>query len=153
MQKQKPILLVEDDNVDAMTVKRAVRDLKVDHSVIHLVNGEEAMKYLTSPDMEKPFVVLLDLNMPKMNGLEFLKVIKNNEHFKRIPAIVLTTSKDDQERIRGFQLNISGYIIKPVDYAKFVEAVRILNLYWTLSEMPDCEQEAANEKLQTNTAS
>ena len=77
MQKPKPILLVEDDSVDAMTVKRAMRDLQVNHSVIHSVNGEEAMKYLTSPDTEKPFVILLDLNMPKMNGIEFLKVMKD----------------------------------------------------------------------------
>jgi CheY-like chemotaxis protein len=153
MRNSKPILLLEDDTVDAMTVKRALKDLKILNPLARTRNGEEGLAYLRDEKNPKPCVILLDLNMPKMNGLEFLKVIKNNEHFKRIPAIVLTTSKDDQERIRGFQLNISGYIIKPVDYAKFVEAVRILNLYWTLSEMPDCEQEAANEKLQTNTAS
>ena len=153
MRNSKPILLLEDDTVDAMTVKRALKELKILNPLVRSCNGEEGLAYLRDEKNPRPCVILLDLNMPKMNGLEFLKVVKNDEQFKRIPAIVLTTSKDDQERIRGFQLNISGYIIKPVDYSKFVEAVRILNLYWTLSEMPDCEQEVSNEKLQTNTTS
>jgi CheY-like chemotaxis protein len=153
MRNSKPILLLEDDTVDAMTVKRALKELKILNPLARTCNGEEGLAYLRNEKNPRPCVILLDLNMPKMNGLEFLKVVKNDEQFKRIPAIVLTTSKDDQERIRGFQLNVSGYIIKPVDYAKFVEAVRILNLYWTLSEMPDCEQEVTNEKLQTNIAS
>ena len=152
MQPLKPVLLVEDDNVDAMTVKRAMRDLHVEHSVIRSVNGEEAMKYLTNPDNEKPFVILLDLNMPKMNGIEFLKVAKADDKLKRIPAIVLTTSKDDQDRFKTFQLSIAGFIVKPVDYIKFVEAMKIVNLYWTLSELPNTEQENTDAKLTTDTA-
>lgn len=139
MQKQKPILLVEDDNVDAMTVKRGVRDLKVDHSVIHLVNGDEAMKYLTSPDMEKPFVVLLDLNMPKMNGIEFLKVMKTHSELKTIPVIVLTTSKEQRDILSSFELGASGYMVKPVDYSKFVEILSKIMIYWSSSELPKDE--------------
>ena len=120
-QKQKPILLVEDDSVDAMTVKRAMQDLQVNHSVINSVNGEEAMKYLTSPDTEKPFIILLDLNMPKMNGIEFLKVMKTHPELKTIPVIVLTTSKERRDILDSFEFGASGYMIKPVDYSKFVE--------------------------------
>jgi len=153
MRNSKPILLLEDDTVDAMTVKRALKDLQILNPLIRTGNGEEGLAYLRDEKNPRPCVILLDLNMPKMNGLEFLKVVKSDERFKKIPAIVLTTSRDDQERVRGFQLNVAGYIVKPVDYTKFVEAVRIVHLYWTLSEMPDTEEECINEKFQTNTAS
>ena len=139
MQKQKPILLVEDDSVDAMTVKRAMRDLQVGHSVIHSVNGEEAMKYLTSPDTEKPFVILLDLNMPKMNGIEFLKVMKTYPEIKTIPVIVLTTSKEQRDILDSFELGASGYMVKPVDYSKFVEILSRIMIYWSSSELPKQE--------------
>lgn len=136
MQKPKPILLVEDDSVDAMTVKRAMRDLQVNHSVIHSVNGEEAMKYLTSPDTEKPFVILLDLNMPKMSGIEFLKVMKTHPELKTIPVIVLTTSKERRDVLDSFELGASGYMVKPVDYSKFVEILSRIMIYWNSSELP-----------------
>jgi len=139
MQKPKPILLVEDDSVDAMTVKRAMRDLQVSHSVIHSINGEEAIKYLTSPDMEKPFVILLDLNMPKMNGIEFLKVVKAHPELKTIPVIVLTTSKERHDVLDSFELGASGYMVKPVDYSKFVEIFSRIVIYWNSSELPKDE--------------
>jgi len=146
MQKLKPILLVEDDSVDAMTVKRAMRDLQVNHSVIHSVNGEEAMKYLTSPDTEKPFVILLDLNMPKMNGIEFLKVIKAHPELKTIPVIVLTTSKERRDVLDSFELGASGYMVKPVDYSKFVEILSKIMIYWNSSELPKDEHLLAEIK-------
>ena len=136
MQKLKPILLVEDDSVDAMTVKRAMRDLQVNHSVIHSSNGEEALKYLASPDTEKPFVILLDLNMPKMNGIEFLKVIKTNPDLKTIPVIVLTTSRERRDVLDSFEFGASGYMIKPVGYSEFVEILSRIVIYWNSSELP-----------------
>lgn len=152
MRDCRPILLLEDDTVDAMTVKRALKDLHVLNPLVRVTNGEEALVYLRDDSKEKPCVILFDLNMPKMNGIEFLKVAKADEKLKRIPAIVLTTSKDDQDRLVTFQLSIAGFVVKPVDYIKFVEAMRIVNLYWTLSELPNSEQESTNEKLQANTA-
>jgi len=152
MRDFKPILLLEDDTVDAMTVKRALKDLKVLNPLVRTCNGEEALAYLRDDNNDKPCVVLLDLNMPKMNGIEFLKVVKADEKLKKIPAIVLTTSKDDQDRFQTFRLNVAGFIVKPVDYLKFVEAMRIVNLYWTLSELPNTEQEALNANIQTDTA-
>jgi CheY-like chemotaxis protein len=152
MRDCRPILLLEDDTVDAMTVKRALKDLHVSNPLVRTANGEEALVYLRDDSKEKPCVILLDLNMPKMNGIEFLKIAKADEKLKRIPAIVLTTSKDDQDRVNTFKLSIAGFVVKPVDYIKFVEAMRIVNLYWTLSELPNGEQESTNEKLQANTA-
>ena len=139
MQPLKPILLVEDDNVDAMTVRRAMRDLQAGHAVIHSINGEEAMKYLTTSDMEKPFLILLDLNMPKMSGIEFLKVIKANHELKTIPIIVLTTSKEKRDVLESFELGTSGYMVKPVDYSKFVEILGKIMTYWSASELPKPE--------------
>jgi CheY-like chemotaxis protein len=153
MRSSKPILLLEDDTVDAMTVKRALKDLKVTNQLVRAGNGEEAIVYLRDENNTRPCVILLDLNMPKMNGIEFLKVIKADESFKRIPAIVLTTSKDDQDRIQTYQLSVAGFIVKPVDYIKFVEAMKIIDLYWTLSEMPNVEQENTNVALKTDSSS
>jgi CheY-like chemotaxis protein len=97
------------------------------------------MKYLTSPDMEKPFVVLLDLNMPKMNGIEFLKVMKTYPELKTIPVIVLTTSKEQRDILGSFELGASGYMVKPVDYSKFVEILSKIVTYWNSSELPKDE--------------
>jgi CheY-like chemotaxis protein len=146
MQTLKPILLVEDDSVDAMTVKRAMRDLHVNNSVMHSVNGEEAMKCLSDPDTEKPFVILLDLNMPKMSGIEFLKIIKADENLKTIPVIVLTTSKEKKDVLDCFELGAAGYMVKPVDYAKFVEILSTVMVYWSSSELPREEYLIMNTK-------
>jgi CheY-like chemotaxis protein len=136
MRGTRPILLVEDDNVDAMTVKRALRDLNIVNSLIHKLNGEEALSYLRSNGNELPCIVLLDLNMPKMTGIEFLEIVKVDNELKNIPVVVLTTSKDERDIVNSFQLNVAGYIVKPVDYKEFVEAIRKVNMYWTLSELP-----------------
>lgn len=88
-----------------------------------------------SEKAQRPGIILLDLNMPVMNGIEFLKVIKADQDLKRIPVIVLTTSKADEDRLESFNLNVAGYIIKPVEFEKFVEAVKLIDLYWTLSEL------------------
>ena len=139
MHNSKPILLVEDDRVDTMTVRRALKDLKVTNQLICTTNGEEALGYLRSESNKKPCVILLDLNMPKMNGIDFLKIAKGEEELKKIPVIVLTTSKEEQDVAESFNLSVAGYIVKPVDYKRFVEAIRVLELYWTLSELPDGE--------------
>ncbi len=133
---KKPILLVEDDRVDAMTVKRALREINVANRLDVVQDGEEALEFLRNPDNERPAIILLDLNMPRMNGIELLRVLKADDSLKSIPVIVLTTSKADQDRIESFNLSVAGYMLKPVDYLQFVEVMRIVNLYWTLSELP-----------------
>jgi CheY-like chemotaxis protein len=148
MRSLKPILLVEDDAVDAMTVKRALKDLNVTNTLVRVTNGEQALEYLQDIVNAEPCVILLDLNMPKMNGVEFLKIAKADDRLKCIPVVVLTTSKADQDRFECFNSSAAGYIVKPVDYKGFVEAIKILDLYWTLSEMPGGDFEAKDIKLE-----
>ena len=136
MKTTKPIMLVEDDNVDAMTIKRALEDLNVTNPLVHTLNGEEALQYLRGGGNETPCLILLDLNMPKMNGIEFLKVIKAEQMSQTIPVIVLTTSKDEEDIVESFELSVAGYMLKTVDYKKFVETIEMLNSYWSLSELP-----------------
>lgn len=132
----KPILLVEDDLVDVMTVKRALEEIHVTNPVLNRENGEEALKFLRAPDSERPCIILLDLNMPIMNGIEFLRVLKQDALLKRIPVVVLTTSEEQQDKVNSFDLGVAGYMAKPVDYGQFVEVMRTLNAYWTISEIP-----------------
>ncbi len=148
MRNLRPILLVEDDSVDAMTVKRAFGELKVTNELVRAINGEVALNYLKEHLDRKPCVIMLDLNMPKMNGIEFLKVMKADDELRQIPVVVLTTSKDDRDKMESFKACVAGYIVKPVDYRKFVEAMRVLNLYWTLSEMPGNAPENMAVELQ-----
>lgn len=136
MKGQRPILLVEDDEVDVLTVKRALRDLKVDNELVLASNGEEAIALLRDNERPRPALILLDLNMPRMNGFEFLRAARENDLIEGIPVVVLTTSRQDQDIFEGFKLNVAGYMVKPVDYRKFVEMMQAIDLYWTLSELP-----------------
>jgi CheY-like chemotaxis protein len=136
MRNSKPILLIEDDNVDVMTVKRVLRDLKIANQLVSTSNGEQALEYLRTNGNKKPCVILLDLNMPKMNGTEFLKIVKTDEALKKIPVVVLTTSSQQRDVVESFKLGAAGYMVKSVGYEKFVETIRTINLYWTLSELP-----------------
>ena len=152
MRSLKPVLLVEDDQVDARTVKRAFSDLRIVNPLVQVGNGEEALKYLQNPQNKIPCVILLDLNMPKMNGIEFLKVAKADEEFKKIPVVVLTTSKAEQDKVESFKFSVAGYMTKPTDYKKFVDTVRAIDLYWSLSELPGEEARSENAKLEANIA-
>ena len=136
MKSSKPILLVEDDHVDVMSVRRALKELKVTNRLNVTGNGEEALDFLNKPENEPPCVILLDINMPKMNGIEFLRIIKQDDRLKIIPVVVLTSSGEEQDRLNSFSLGIAGYMLKPADYNKFVEVIRTIDLYWTVSEMP-----------------
>jgi len=135
--KNLEIMLVEDDMVDVMTVKRALKDINVANHLIVASDGEEALTYLGDERNKRPEIILLDLNMPRMNGIEFLKAAKKNGVLKNIPVVVLTTSGDDQDKVDSFNLGVAGYMVKPVDYARFVEVMKTINRYWTLSELPE----------------
>ena len=129
-------MLVEDDEVDAMTVRRALKELHVNNPLVRVENGEEALGYLRQPGQVMPCLILLDLNMPVMGGIEFLQVAKQDAALRRIPVVVLTTSEEQQDKVASFDLGVAGYIRKPVDYKQFMEAVRAIDAYWTLSELP-----------------
>jgi len=131
------ILLVEDDQVDCMTIKRALEEVKIDNRLDMVSNGEEALAYLLSSENDLPGVILLDLNMPRMNGIEFLKTVKTHAGLKKIPVVVLTTSRAGQDMSARFGVGAAGYMVKPMDYREFIDAVVTIAQYWRLSELPE----------------
>ena len=137
MRDSRPILLVEDDSVDAMAVQRVLNRLQVTNELVHKHNGKEALEYLRTEGDKKPCIILLDLNMPKMNGFEFLKVIRADDELKRIPVVVLTTSGYRTDIVESFELGAAGYMVKVAEYKKLVGMVNTIHMYWTLSELPN----------------
>ncbi|SEP25130.1 response regulator [Nitrosovibrio sp. Nv6] len=132
----KPILLVEDDQVDMMRVTRALKEIHVTNQIVHRENGEEALNYLRDENSDKPCLILLDLNMPIMNGIEFLRAVKKDERRRGIPVVMLTASDDQQDKLNSFDLGVAGYVAKPVNYRQLVEVIRSIDTYWTISAMP-----------------
>ncbi|KAB8319272.1 MULTISPECIES: response regulator [Nostocales] len=136
------ILLVEDDEVDVMNVKRAFKKVNINNPLYVATNGIEALAMLRSKNGEPPEVpverrlILLDLNMPKMGGIEFLQKLRSDPQLKPTPVVVMTTSNQDKDRVEAYNLNVAGYILKPVTFANFIELMATLNKYWTLCEMP-----------------
>ena len=136
------ILLVEDDVVDVMNVKRAFKKHNILNPLYIAGNGLEALDALRTPRNspgaipDERRLVLLDLNMPKMNGLEFLSELRSDAGLKSTPVIVLTTSDEDRDRVEAYHFNVAGYILKPVTFSNFSEVVMTLNNYWALCEMP-----------------
>jgi len=133
----KPILLVEDGRVDTMITQRAFKELKIPNQLLATGNGEEALAYLKDENTEQPCLVLLDLNMPRMNGIEFLEIIKQDDNLKKIPVIILTTSNEKKDKIESFRLSVAGYMVKPIEYKQFVEMIKTIDVYWTTSELPE----------------
>ncbi len=132
MSSLQSILLIEDDQVDIMTVRRGFKELGVLNPLLVMHNGEEALNYLNNTVKGLPAVILLDINMPKMNGHEFLASLNKNTVFNNIPIIMLTSSKEQQDVDNSFEQGISGYILKPVDYQQFLSSIQVLSPYWTL---------------------
>ncbi len=137
------ILLVEDDEVDVMNIKRAFKKSNISNPLYIAGNGLDALQLLRPQEEGQPAevpenrrLVLLDLNMPKMNGLEFLHVLRDDPKLRLTPVIVLTTSDEDRDRVEAYNLNVAGYILKPVTFSKFAEVMATLNKYWALCEMP-----------------
>jgi CheY-like chemotaxis protein len=147
----RPVLLVEDDVIDAATVKRAFRDLGLPRSLVHATDGEDALAYLRGATNPKPFIILLDLNMPRMNGLEFLKAMKGKPAWRAIPVVVLTTSGETRDLVDSYRLGAGGYVIKPVDYRAFVQAIQVVHRYWSLCESPAVSEGSNDAPPQTDT--
>jgi CheY-like chemotaxis protein len=144
------ILLIEDDLVDAMTVKRALDDAGGLSSMVHVASAESGLTYLRSEVNEKPYLILLDLNMPKISGLEFLKAVKADPATRAIPVVVVTTSTSHDDISDSFKASVAGYITKPVDYAQFVERIRAIEQYWQINRLPGDEWEAYDAGLRTH---
>jgi CheY-like chemotaxis protein len=136
-EKMLNILLVEDDEVDVMNVRRAFKKNNICNPLWVAGNGLDGLEMLRSGDMPRDRrLVLLDLNMPRMNGIEFLRELRADPELRSVPVVVLTTSDDERDRVEAYNLNVAGYILKPVTLMNFVEAMATLNKYWSLVEMP-----------------
>lgn len=136
------ILLVEDDALDVMNVRRAFKKNNILNPLYVAGNGVEALEMLRGRDGGAPEcpaerrIILLDLNMPKMNGIEFLRELRGDSDLRPTPVVVLTTSDEDRDRIAAYNFNVAGYIVKPVTLLSFIEMMTTLNKYWMLSELP-----------------
>jgi CheY-like chemotaxis protein len=136
-EKELNILLVEDDQVDVMNVKRAFKKNDITNPLWIVGNGVEALEKLRGGEIPlSRLLVLLDLNMPRMNGIEFLRALRADADLRHLPVVVLTTSDDERDRVEAYNLNVAGYIVKPVTFVNFCEAMSTLNKYWSLVEMP-----------------
>jgi CheY-like chemotaxis protein len=131
------VLLVEDDQVDVMNVQRAFRKSHILNPLFVAADGVEALRLLRAGHVPTHgLLVLLDLNMPRMSGIEFLREIRGDNELRHLPVVILTTSDDERDRVEAYNLNVAGYILKPVTFLNFMEAMTTLNKYWELVELP-----------------
>jgi len=137
------ILLAEDDEVDVMAVKRAFRELRIANPLTVAKDGIEALEMLRStngcPPIPRPLIILLDLNMPRMGGLEFLSELRKDPKLHRCIVFVMTTSADEQDRVRAYDKNVAGYVLKHSPGHSFLEAISMLEHYWRVVELPDLQ--------------
>lgn len=131
------ILLVDDDEVDVMTVKRAFARANISNPIFVATNGIEALEMLRKDAIPaKRRLILLDINMPKMNGIEFLRELRADTDLQHATVVALTTSNADRDRLEAYKLNVAGYLLKPVTFQQFAEVMATINKYWALMEMP-----------------
>ncbi len=134
MKKKLKILLIEDDTIELMKLNRAMSSLNMNHEVREANNGEDALELLLNEEYY-PDIILLDLNMPKINGIEFLSILKKNEALKFIPTIILTTSINEKDLLACYNIGISGYILKPLKYEDYITKINLLLSYWSANEL------------------
>jgi CheY-like chemotaxis protein len=136
------ILMVEDDPKDVELTMSALEDYNLVNEVVVARDGQEALDYLYSQGRfsarspENPAVILLDLKLPKVDGLEILNRIKSDDRLKMIPVVVLTSSREERDMVRSYQLGVNAYVVKPVDFHEFVNAVRELGVFWAVINQP-----------------
>jgi two-component system, response regulator len=137
----KPILLIEDNPYDEALTLRALKKNNISNEVIVAHDGAEAIEFLHDNGNPLPAIVLLDLKLPKVDGMEVLRRVRAEARTRLLPVVILTTSKEEQDLINGYQLGANSYVRKPVDFVQFTEAVRQLGLYWlVLNESPPTVQ-------------
>ena len=134
MVKKLKILLIEDDMIEIMKLNRTISRLKLDHTIVEANNGEEALEVLEQKD-NLPDIILLDLNMPKINGIEFLKILKSDDVLKYIPTIILSTSNNKKDLLECYKTGVAGYVIKPLKYEDYVSKIEKLLAYWSVNEL------------------
>lgn len=128
------VLLIEDDLIEVMKLSRAIKTLSLTHKITEASNGEEALQILERKD-DLPDIILLDLNMPKINGIEFLKILKADNRLRYIPTVILTTSSNQRDLLECFNIGVSGYVLKPLKYEEYVSKIEKLFGYWCINEL------------------
>lgn len=134
MKKNLTILLIEDDMTEVMKLNRTISKLEYPHKIIEAKNGEDALSILYKKD-RLPDIILLDLNMPKLNGIEFLSILKNDSELRYIPTIILTTSNNRKDVLECYKIGIAGYVIKPLKFSDYVELIKRVLDYWSCNEL------------------
>lgn len=134
MEKTLKILLVEDNLIEIMKMKRTISLLQLNHTINEAKNGEEALQFLEDKS-NIPDIILLDINMPKISGIEFLKILKANDDLKHIPTIILTTSNNQKDLLECYKTGMSGYVLKPLKYEDYVKKIEKVLAYWSVNEL------------------
>ena len=134
MSKSLNILLIEDDAIEVMKFNRVLSTLNVKHKIVEANNGEEALTILKVKEVI-PDIIVLDLNMPKINGIEFLKILKADDYLKYIPSVILTTSNNRKDILECYKIGIAGYLLKPLKYEDYVDKIKRLIEYWSANEL------------------
>ena len=134
----KPILLVEDDPKDADLTIMALDEYNLSNRVVHVKDGVEAIDFLkyegkyNTREKENPAVILLDIKMPRMDGIEVLEVIKNDDKLKMLPVVILTSSRENPDLQKCYSLGVNAYVVKPVDFKDFIESVKSIGVFWAM---------------------
>ena len=136
MRNSHPIMLIENNPLEAMRVRRALEALSARCLIAHSTDGEEALIYLRNSNNKKPCLILLNLDMPKMSGVDFLQTLKEDKALRSIPVVVLSTSGSSENVSKTYQLGVAGFIVKPHDDEGFEKTIDSINHYWKLSEVP-----------------
>lgn len=138
--KEATLLVVEDDDIDAMAIERSFKKLKLDNSLVRAKDGIEAFEIMRGENnkeqITKPFLVLLDLNMPRMNGLEFLDALRKDPVLSDTVVIVLTTSAADKDQAKAYDQHVAGYIVKTEIKDSFLEVIELIDCYWKIVTLP-----------------
>ena len=136
------ILLAEDNPKDVELILETLADNHLLNRVVHVKDGVDALKYLRreleyeSRDPGNPAVVILDIRMPRMDGIEVLRAIRSDQNLKRIPVVMLTSSREEQDIVRSYELGINAYVVKPVRFSEFVDAVKQIGIFWAMLNEP-----------------
>ncbi len=133
------LFMVEDDDIDATALRRALHKLKLLNPIYRAKDGLEAIELLRAGEIPSPYIILLDLNMPRMNGLEFLEALRADPELTHAIVFVLTTSKSDEDILAAYREHVAGYLLKQRMDNDFLQVVGLLNHYWRIIELPDTE--------------
>ena len=128
-------LLIEDDEIERLKFARVLQKNEYNHTLIEAENGEKALHHLENKEEGLPDLIFLDLNMPKMNGLEFLKILKSNPDLKYTPVVILSTSNNHNDLKESYEIGIAGYIVKPLKYEDYAHKIKCLIEYWSVNEL------------------